>query len=136
VGFCSALRQAAKNDPIMQSTQDEFFDSYYYHPAFSWFEGFGFKEPLSLLVIYDSFILSGGILPFLRQRFAEKPPKFGGYEKTWISQYVNARHTWLANHSNKILQYTVYRTRCFKVQIRNSNWDLVKMVNANGVKID
>lgn len=136
--FISLLKTSACQDEIMRQCQDDFFNSYYfyyYQPAYIWFNGHGFQAPLSLLVIYDSFIHSGSILNFLRQRFSEKPPVNGGNENNWIIQYVNVRHDWLANYPNRILRKTVYRTACFQEQIKNNNWQLEQPVNANGVMI-
>ena len=113
-----------------------FFDSYYFLPALSWFSQMGFTLPLSLLVIYDSEIHSGGVPDFLRKRFPEKPPVKSGDEKTWIKEYVDVRHQWLKSHSKKILQNTVYRTQCFKTQIQNCNWNLTQTVRANGVNVE
>lgn len=129
--FKNLLKQAAREDIIMQEAQDEFFDTHYYQPALKWFSQNGFQEALSLLVIYDSYIHSGGILKFLRQRFPESTPVNGGNERTWIKQYVDTRHNWLSTHPNTILQNTVYRTNCFKKQIENNNWDLSQPVDAN-----
>jgi chitosanase len=134
--FCDALINAGKNDPVMKLCQDEFFDSYYFLPALSWFNQMGFTLPLSLLVIYDSEIHSGGIPDFLRKKFPEKPPVKGGDEKTWIKEYVDVRHQWLKSHPKKILQNTVYRTQCFKNQIQNNNWGLTQTVRANGVNVE
>ncbi len=133
--FIQILKEAGKDDPVMQACQDDFFDMYYFHPALVWFEGYGFTLPLSLLVIYDSFIHSGRIRGDIRQQFSERPPKFGGEEKTWITQYVDARHKWLKNHKRTILHATAYRTQCFKNQIKNDNWDLSQPVNANGITV-
>ncbi|CAD7797922.1 Chitosanase [Chryseobacterium aquaeductus] len=133
--FKNLLRRSAREDIIMRTCQDDFFDILYYKPAFQFFQSNRFTTALSLLVIYDSFIHSGGIPSFLRERFAEKIPVNGGDEKKWITQYVNTRHLWLANHSRKILQKTIYRTECFKNQIANNNWDLSKEIIANGIKI-
>lgn len=133
--FIQLLKDAARNDAAMRQCQDSFFDSYYYQPAYSWFQGFGFTEALSLLVIYDSFIHSGQIRSDIRQRFAERPPVSGGNEREWVKQYVNARHNWLANHSNSLLHATVYRTNCFKKQVTNSNWNLAQPINANGTTV-
>jgi chitosanase len=134
--FCDTLKIAGNSDPVMKTCQDEFFDSYYYLPALGWFKQMGFTLPLSLLVIYDSFIHSGTILPFLRQRFPEKPPVMGGDEKTWILQYVDARHKWLSTHPNSVLRKTVYRTLCLKKQIINNNWNLTQPVMVQGQVID
>ncbi|HQE12100.1 MAG TPA: chitosanase [Flavipsychrobacter sp.] len=135
VEFKSLLKTAAKQDVIMRQTQDEFFDIYYYQPAFNWFAGQQFTSALSMLVIYDSFIHSGSIPLFLRQKFAERTPLNGGDEKNWIKQYVDVRHNWLKTHSNTILQKTIYRTQCFKNQIKTNNWDLAQTIVANGTPI-
>ncbi|UFH33151.1 chitosanase [Chryseobacterium sp. C-71] len=134
--FKNLLRRSAREDIIMRTCQDDFFDILYYKPAFQFFQSNRFTTALSLLVIYDSFIHSGSVPSFLRERFAEKIPVNGGDEKKWITQYVNTRHLWLANHSKKILQKTIYRTECFKNQITNKNWDLSKEIIANGTKIN
>lgn len=134
--FKNLLRRSAREDIIMRTCQDDFFDILYYKPAFQFFQSNRFTTALSLLVIYDSFIHSGGVPSFLRERFAEKIPVNGGDEKKWITQYVNTRHLWLANHSRKILRNTIYRTECFKNQIANNNWDLSKEIIANGIKIN
>jgi chitosanase len=130
------VKDAGKNDPVMKRVQDLFFDQLYYQPAFNWFSGMKFSAALSLLVIYDSLIHSGGVPAFLRERFAEPVPKNGGDEKTWIRQYVTTRHHWLANHPRAILRKTVYRTECFKNNIANNNWDLLLPVNANGTLVN
>jgi chitosanase len=133
--FCQVLKDAGKTDPIMKTSQDSLFDSKYYQPAHSWFSVNGFSLPLSLLVIYDSYIHSGSIPAFLRKRFSTAVPSSGGSEQEWIGNYINTRHDWLANHSSDLLRKTVYRTECFKAQIKNDNWDLLKTINAHGKNI-
>ncbi|MGI3449924.1 DUF2272 domain-containing protein [Citrobacter arsenatis] len=134
--FKTLLRQAGRDDPIMKTVQDRFFDERYYVPALNWAQVFGFKDALSMLVIYDSFVHSGSILHFLRARFPEVPPASGGDERTWISQYVNVRQEWLANHSNTELHPTVYRTKCLRFEIDRGNWDLALVpINANGILV-
>ena len=134
--FCNALKSAGKNDPVMKACQDQLFEAKYFQPAFSWFSQQGFTMPLSMLVIYDSFIHSGSVLKFLRRRFTTAVPANGGDEREWITQYVNARHQWLANHSNPLLRNTVYRTNCFKEQIAHENWNLSHIIRTNGVTIN
>lgn len=133
--FCKALKDAGKNDPLMKTCQDQLFEIKYYQPAHNWFTVNGFSLPLSLLVIYDSTIHSGSVPGFLRKRFSTVVPASGGDEKEWISNYVDAREQWLANHSDTLLHATVYRTQCFKKQIEHNNWDLSQAVVANGVTI-
>ena len=129
------LLKRASEDPIMRKTQDEFFDVHYWGPALNWFNKNEFKLNLSMLVIYDSFIHSGSILKFLRNKFDESVPVNGGNEKKWILEYVKARHQWLKNHSVKILNKTIYRTQDFQNAISSENWDLSKEFVANGTKI-
>ena len=125
----------AGSDPIMHSTQDNFFDEVYWRPAMKWAEKNGFKENLSLLVIYDSYIHSGGILDFLRKRFPAITPKAGGDEKQWMTQYLDTRHQWLKFHSNPILRNTIYRTTDMKRAISANDWDLSLPFTANDCKI-
>lgn len=132
--FIALLKEASK-DPIMRQTQDQFFDIHYWEPAKAWFTKNGFKLNLSMLVIYDSFIHSGSILKFLRNRFSEVTPALGGDEKEWIKAYVQTRHDWLKSHSNKILTKTIYRTQNFLDAIKKDDWDLSQVFVANGTKI-
>jgi len=135
--FKSYLRKAGREDQVMRDTQDAFFDKRYFMPAMQWANDHGFKEPLSALVIYDSFIHSGSILDFLRAKFPEKPPSEGGDEKTWTREYVEARNDWLATSSRTILHATVYRTKCFMREIARNNWDLTQLpIMAHGVPVD
>jgi chitosanase len=134
--FKKLLGDAGAKDPVMQRVQDQFFDLRYFQPAIQWLDDNGFKLPLSALVIYDSFIQSGSIMSWLRKRFPEPSPLNGGDERTWITQYVDTRHDWLATHSNPLLQVTVYRTNCLKNEIAKSNWDLSQLpVRAHDVDI-
>lgn len=132
--FIAALKRAGQ-EPLMQQLQDEFFDEVYFVPAYKWFKENGFTLPLSMLVIYDSFIHSGGILSFLRKRFSAVTPVKGGDEKEWIQSYVDTRRSWLANHSNKVLRNTVYRMDTMLGCIKADNWMLEKAYKANGVTI-
>ncbi|MHB8930210.1 MAG: chitosanase [Melioribacteraceae bacterium] len=135
--FRDLLRTSANEDEIMRKTQDEFFDLAYYNPAYEFFIKNGFELPLSLLVIYDSYIHSGSIPQALRKRFGEYPPAKGGDEKKWITSYVDIRHQWLKYHTNPILQRTIYRTQCFKDQIAADNWMLDKLpIIANGTAVN
>jgi chitosanase len=135
--FKALLRRAGESDPVMWATQDRFFDLAYFQPALKWATDNGFVLPLSMLVIYDSFIHSGGILPFLRSRFAELTPKKGGDEKAWIRAYVEVRDRWLTTHSNPDLRPSAYRTRDLLREIKGGNWDLAHLpILANGVRVD
>lgn len=134
--FLQLLKEAGKNDPVMRTVQDDFFDKRYFLPAMEWANENGFTLALSALVIYDSFIHSGRIPDFLRKRFPAVPPQKGGDEKAWITQYVDARQDWLATASNPDLHPTVYRTQCFKNEISSGNWDLSQLpINANGTDV-
>jgi chitosanase len=123
-----AILKRAGADQIMHEIQDRFFDQYYWNPALNFFVANQFTMPLSMAVIYDSYIHSGGIPQWLRDDFSEKTPLAGGHENVWITGYVNARDQWLENHSKKILRNTDYRTDCWKEQIAAGNWDLSKPV--------
>jgi chitosanase len=121
--FIGLLKEAGK-ESVMVEAQSECFDALYLGPAFAWAKKHGFSLPLSFLVIADSFLHSGSMLPFLMNSFAEKKPVDGGDEKKWIKAYLDARKKWLAGHSNKILQGTVYRANCFLEELTRDNWTL------------
>jgi chitosanase len=123
VRFKNLLREAG-TEPAMKEAQEECFDELYLEPAFEWAGKYGFTLPLSYLVITDSFLHSGSMLPSLMNAFPEKKPVAGGDEKTWINEYLNARKNWLENHSNKILNNTVYRVNCYLIELAKGNWDL------------
>lgn len=131
-----ALLEDAGEDPVMQKCQDDFFEETYFKTAMAWADKNGFTLPLSALVIYDSYIHSGSIRNDIRAKFAEVPPARGGSEMNWITEYVKARHNWLANHSRVILHKTVYRTQCFKGEIARNNWKLSQLpIDANGTDV-
>lgn len=133
--FKQLLKQSAQEDPRMRIAQDETFEILYFQPALHFFNAEGFTLPLSLLVIYDSYIHSGSIPGFLRQRFAERTPVRGGDEKVWIAEYTKARQNWLATHKRKILHATAVRPKTYLTQMDKGNWDLSAPVTTQGVTI-
>ena len=135
--FKNLLRQAGAQDQVMRNTQDTFFDSAYFQPALGWGAANGFTRALSALVIYDSWIQSGQILPLLRSRFPESVPASGGNEQTWIQQYVSARNDWLLSSPKPVVRSSAYRTRDLLREIGRNNWDLALLpISANGVPVD
>ena len=134
--FRSLLRIAGRTDPVMRDAQDAFFEQEYFHPAMQWAADHGLTFPLSALVVYDSYIHSGSILPLIRRTFPERTPDAGGDERAWTTAYVKARHTWLADHPRATIRKTQYRTRCLWTEIRRANWNLnVRPIRANGVVV-
>jgi chitosanase len=134
--FIDLLRRAGREDPVMQRVQDAFFAKRYFDPAMRWADAHGFVQPLSALVIYDSYIHSGSILWLIRRRFTESPPSAGGDEKAWISAYVKARHAWLSQHSRPAVRKSIYRTKCYLAQIDAENWRLQTVpIIMNGTKV-
>lgn len=135
--FRFLLKKAAREDPIYRDVMDKVYYEKYYEPAMAWAEKYGFKLPLSKLVILDSFVHSGSILMSLRNRFSESVPSAGGDEKAWVSGYLNARIQWLENHSRAILNKTSVRAKTFLREIGRNNWDLNKRpINCNGVQVN
>lgn len=132
-GFLQLIKSSA-NERSFRDSQDEVFDELYWDFGQAYADKGGFKLPLSLAVIQDSQLHSGGMLKFLVNKFDELPPARGGDEKKWITEYVSARYRWLANAS-EILSHTVYRPQFFTTQIKNGNWNFEPPMLANGVKI-
>lgn len=130
------LLKYAGTDHVMHEVQDEFFDRYYWDPAVGFFNQNKFTLPLSMAVIYDSYIHSGSVPSWLRDDFKEVPPVKGGDEKAWVNAYVNCRDYWLEHHPDKILRNTDYRTDTWQECIRDGNWDLSKAVTCKFNKAD
>ncbi len=128
------LRQAG-DDLIMQMTQDEFFDRVYWAPAVTSAEYVGVNLPLSIAVVYDSRI--HGSWHRIRDQTIEQ---YGSADKTgeqqWVADYVLERSDWLANHSNRLLQRTVYRMQAFTQLIKQNAWQLPLPLDVRGVTID
>jgi len=122
--FKNLLKKAAREDPAYRDLIEVFFDLKYLNPALKFAEVNKFETPLGILILVDSYIHSGSILSFLRNRFPEKVPAAGGSEKSWATAYIKTRRSWLANHSNKILRNTVYRCDFFLDLIRREDWPL------------
>ena len=79
---------------------------------------------------------AGSILGFLRNKFKERTPAFGGNEKIWIESYCKTRREWLSNHTRPVLRKTVYRMNFMLDRIEQNDWDLTKNVyNANGILV-
>lgn len=130
------LLQEAGKEPAMAQAQNELFDRCYLEPAFEWAKKHGFSQPLSFLVIADSYLHSGSMLGFLMAKFPEKKPKDGGDESAWINAYLKARRAWLAGHSNSILHGTVYRVDCYAKESARDNWDLaIEPVDMHGTRV-
>jgi chitosanase len=133
--FINLLKEAGK-DPAMVKAQQECFEEFYLGPAFVWASSHGFTLPLSYMVIADSYLHSGSMLGFLMKSFPEKKPKDGGNEQAWIRAYTKARKQWLATHSNKLLNKTVYRANCYIEQMERGNWEMQQhsiVMNGNSV---
>lgn len=134
--FKSLLIEATQKDQAFRNCIDELYDDSYWGPAYRWFVNNGFTQNLSMMVLLDSFVHSGSILGFLRNRFKENVPASGGDEKNWISEYVGVRRDWLATHSNPILRNTVYRMDFMKTEMAENNWDFsCPLSKANGVTV-
>lgn len=134
----SALSMSGEAKPEIQ---DAFFEKKYWIPACRWAEKNGFQSALAHLVIYDSFIQSGGILMFLRKRFPEPVPVNGGREERWLYQYVTTRHQWLKYWGNGkdpksvTIRKTVYRTKGLLELIERGAWQLDGQIAVNGIKV-
>lgn len=129
------LLEEAGGDPVMQDTQDNFFDRLYWMPANNVATTYSFGSPLSVAVIYDSLIHgSWGAMRDRTNGRAGSPSS--SIEKKWVTTYVSERRNWLANHSNSLLRRTVYRMDAFNSLIKANNWTLGIPMNVCGVAVD
>lgn len=115
--------RATADDVVMRDTQDQFFDQEYWQPAAAAAEGEGLLSPLSVAVVYDSFV--HGSWGKMRDRTTDEygsASEIG--EQQWIQAYITTRRAWLAGHSREDLRKTVYRMDAFQRLIDNECWHL------------
>jgi|TARA_R110000824_G_scaffold366730_2_gene555645 chitosanase len=130
-----ALLEEAGGDPVMQDTQDAFFDRVYWTPAIRTATDFDFVLPLSVAVIYDSLI--HGSWGAMRDRTNERHGTSSGLgEKRWIASYLRERRSWLASHGNRLLRRTVYRMDALETIADSGNWSLAIPFFVCGVSLD
>ena len=129
------LLKEAGSDPVMQDTQDAFFDRVYWTPASVAAEKLGLIEPLSTAVVYDSVV--HGSWSAMRDRTSARigaPSKSGA--RRWTQTYIAERRAWLAGHSNSLLRKCVYRMDAFDALVAAGNWTLALPVMVRGVRVD
>lgn len=124
--FTDLLRNAG-NDPAMHFVQEEYFARQYFAPAEAFCASRGFVQPLTLAVVYDSFI--HGSFKRINAGVMKLP------EAQWARAYVTARRAWLANSSNPLLRNCVYRPDTFIRMIDSGRWDLALPLTIRGVTI-
>lgn len=130
-----AFLQQAGQDRVMRTVQDQFFDANYWSPAAQSAANFGISSALGTSVVYDSHVQ--GAWATVRDLTTAQCGALGVIsENDWVSQYLNVRRDWLANHPNPALHPTVYRVDCFLSLIQDSSWDLALPINIQGVTID
>lgn len=129
------LLRDAGDDPVMQDVQDEFFDRVYWIPSMKAAEATGISNGLGSCVVYDSRIHGSWI--WMRDRTNDR---YGAVEeigeKEWVAKYVDTRKEWLANHSIKILNKTIYRMEAFQKLIGQKKWGLELPLLVRGIRID
>lgn len=116
------LYHKAGSDPVMQRTQDDFFERVYWAPAETEANRLKITTPLGMAVVFDGFI-QGSFKRIRDLTITVHGTVADIGEKTWIARYVETRRTWLRQYS-ALLATTVYRMDTFLALIRAENWDL------------
>lgn len=132
--FRNLLKEAGA-DPVMQETQDAFFDRVYWSPAATAAERLGLVEALSAAIVYDGVV--HGSWNAMRDRTTARcgtPLKAGA--RKWTQAYVAERRAWLGGHSNSLLRKCVYRMDAFSALVAAGNWSLTLPMTVRGVRID
>jgi len=128
------LLQTAGDDPVMQATQDAFFEKSYWLPAQRSANACNLTLPLSGAVVYDSYIHGG--FDRIRSRVKIGLSVFAGTdERAWATQYINERKAWLLSCDDP-LPKTVYRMEAFLQLIDENKWNLELPILVRGVHID
>jgi chitosanase len=127
-----SLLQESATDPVMRTTQDDFFDRAFFAPAMRAAEGNRVTTPLGQAVVYDSFI-QGGWNRARTLTLGKISPS--ATEADWIRCYVSTRRQWLASCPAP-LPATVYRMDAFSEIIAAGKWQLELPLRVRGVVID
>jgi chitosanase len=130
--FIAALIDAGSISS-MQSAQDLFFSTVFLSPALSTCNAMGMTTPLSVGVVYDSFI-QGAFNTIMTLANAQGSFSDIG-EVQWIKNYLNARLAWFASNANPLLKNCVYRPQFFLDQIDKDNWTLALPFLVHGVSV-
>lgn len=133
-GHLHNILRATADDPVMRETQDRFFDVKYWQQAEQSAGDSGISTPLGLAVVYDSTVHgSWGLIRDQVTHAKGSPADIG--ERAWIQAYVDTRENWLADHSNKVLHVTVYRTQALNRLIELGYWGLELPLVVRGLEI-
>jgi chitosanase len=129
------LLRDAGLDPVMQTTQDEFFDRIYWLPAIREASRIKIENGLGSSVVYDSMIHGSWkrIRDLTIQQYGT-PTEIRANK--WVRKYVAVRRDWLANHQNPLLHKTVYRMEAFQDLIDRRKWSLALPFLVRNVTID
>ena len=132
LAFRRILKDAGA-DPVMQETQDGFFDRVYWNPARASARSTGLFTGLGTAVVYDSHIHGSWA------RIRDKTNALGTAaqigEKKWITNYVDVRRNWFATHSNPLLRRCVYRMDSFGQLVQEHKWQLELPLTIRGIQI-
>lgn len=116
-------------DPVMRTTQDQFFTARFLAPACRDAESVGITTALGQTVVYDSHVQGGW--PKLQPRLG--PVNQRG-EQDWIKSYVSLRRTWLQSLALP-LPSTTYRMDSFDALIVQGRWDLALPLTVHNITI-
>jgi len=128
------LLRASADDPIMRNVQDEFFDKEYWQRVLKIAESCGIETALGTTVVYDSHVHgSWAFVSDLNNSAVGSLARTG--EEIWITEYVNQRLKWLANHEREDLRKTTYRMNAFLTLIDRADWSLELPIVVRGIEI-
>jgi chitosanase len=124
------ILKLAGDDPVMQATQDQFFDEDYFAPSIQAAQLAGLKTALGIGVVYDSHIQGGW--GTVKSRVPSVSASGG--EGSWIAKYVDARRNWLLSLKAP-LPATVYRMDTFKTLLSSGNLELALPLTVRGITL-
>lgn len=118
--FRQWLRQAGET-PEMRMAQESIADEAYLNPAIEECERCAFIEPLSLAVVFDSFVQGSWARCKNDTNARHKHPVV---ERQWITDYLIVRTQFLRTRGSSAARASVYRPAAFQALIQRGNWQL------------
>ncbi len=132
LSFRQWLRQAGRT-PEMRTAQETIADRNYLNPALAECERNGFIEPLSLAVVFDSYV-QGSWERCKRDTNAKHRRPVP--EKRWIVDYLATRTQFLQGRKSGAARASVYRPATFQKLIERGNWKLATPFTVHGRTIE
>lgn len=129
----SWLKKVGLHDPLMLRAQEQVFNRDYMAPATAEWQRRSFTTPLSLVIVYDSFIQGSWHLCRERTSQNHRGPVS---EREWMATYLNEREDFLLSLRTQDQRNSVYRPRALRQLLIQANWQLTTPFTVRSITVE